>query len=54
MEEEYKQGPEDPARLLELRQQKSRPLINRLQQWACELRVRNCSPDPVVTREAEA
>jgi transposase len=39
VEEEYKQGPPELARLLELRQQKSRPIINKLQQWACELRV---------------
>ncbi|WP_157758745.1 hypothetical protein [Cystobacter fuscus] len=37
-EREYKQGPENLERLLELRQQKSHPLIERLQQWACEQR----------------
>jgi len=34
VEREYKQGPENLERLLELRQLKSRPLIERLQQWA--------------------
>jgi transposase len=38
VEREYKQGPENLERLLELRQHKSRPIIERLHQWACEQR----------------
>ena len=38
VEREYKQGPEDSARLLALREQKSRPVIERLRQWACDQR----------------
>lgn len=38
VEREYKEGPESLERLLELRQQKSRPLLERLRQWACEQR----------------
>ena len=39
VEREYKEGPANLERLLELRQQKSRPIIERLQKWACEQRV---------------
>jgi transposase len=38
VEREYKEGPESLERLLELRQHKSRPIIERLHQWACEQR----------------
>ncbi|OJT20553.1 hypothetical protein BO221_31675 [Archangium sp. Cb G35] len=39
VEREYKEGPADLERLLALRQQKSRAVIERLRQWACEQRV---------------
>ncbi|ATB27444.1 IS66 family transposase [Melittangium boletus] len=38
VEREYKEGPENLERLLELRQHKSRPLLERLHQWACAQR----------------
>ena len=38
VEREYKQGPENLERLLELRQRESRPLLELLHQWACAQR----------------
>lgn len=38
LEAEYKTGPPDPQRLHQMRQQKSRPVLERLQQWAYEVR----------------